>query len=325
MRSGAGTGTEPGPVDPLLGTGHGIDHILIVVRDLTAASRTYREKLGFILESGSRFPSGVENQVVLLHEREYLELLAIYNRQTGHADIAEFEQFLSRGEGPFGFGIRVSSAEETASYLRREGVEAKGPLPGTTTYPGIEESPPVLWKFVQVKTGRKYIDDVIFFVEYVQGAYREFRSRHPELPDHEAAPPVHRNSAFAGLHPWLAVAGLQEAAATYEKIGFPKIRQAKFDRLKGDAVEVRIGQNSLVIVGSEVAGGPVRDFLRQRESAYGLMGMSVGVRSLVKAQDAIQPHVPSALQPAEGLFGRSIVVPPTSAHGTWLELFEARP
>ncbi len=325
MKAGARTGTEPDPADPLIGTGHGLDHILLVVRNLAAASEDFREKLGFTLEGGSRFPSGVENKTISFHEREYLELLAIYNRQSGHHDIAEFEQFLARGEGLIGFGIRVSSAEETASYLRRQGFEAKGPSPGTTTYPGIEEAPPVLWKYVQVKTGQKYVDDVLFFVEYVQGAYREFRSRHPELPDHDAAPPVHQNSAFGGLHPWLAVAGLQEAVATFEKVGFPRMRHGKFDQLKGNAVEVRVGENSLVIVGSDVAGGPIHDFLQQRESPYGLMGMSVGVRSLAKALAAIQPHIAVGLEPQENLFGRGVVIPPESAHGVWLELFEASP
>ncbi len=323
MKSGRRTDTAPSPAAPLLGTGHGLDHILVVTKDLAAASHDYRERLGFTLVPGSRFSSGVENEAISLHEREYLELLAIYNRETGHPDISEIEQFLSKGEGLIGFGIRVSSAEETASYLRRGGFEAKGPSPGTTSYPGIEEAPPVLWKYVQVKTGQKYIDDVIFFVEYVEGAYAAFRSRHPELPDPDAAPPTHRNSAFGGLHPWLAVAELQQASATYEKVGFPRIRRVKFERLKGDAVEVRVGQNSLLIVGHEAAGGPIEDFLRERESPFGLMGMSLGVRSVAKAIAAIQPHVAAGLEPYVGLFGKSIVIPPESAHGAWLELFEA--
>ncbi len=322
---GPRTEVESDPNDLLIGTGHGLDHILIVVKDLARASQDFEERLGFVIERGSRFASGVENKAISLHEHEYLELISIYDRRTGHPDIAEIEQFLSQGEGIIGFGIRTSSAERTASHLRQEGFQVEGPKPGTTTYPGIDEAPPTLWKYVQVRTGQKCVDDVIFFVEYVEGAYRGFRSRHPELPDTDAPPPAHPNSAFASLHPWLASTQPEEAASAYEKVGFPVLRRAKFDSLKGDAVEVRIGRNSLVIVGSATSGGPIEGFLRQRETPYGLIGLSLGVQSLARALASVQYQLGAELEPKEGLFGRSVVVPPEFARGIWLELFEPTP
>jgi catechol 2,3-dioxygenase-like lactoylglutathione lyase family enzyme len=317
--------TTPGgsaPLDPLIGTGHGLDHILIVVRNLKAASQDFREKLGFVVKPDSQFPSGLENEIIDLHDREYLELLALYNRETGHPDVAEIENFLSKGEGVAGFGIRVSSAEATASYLKAKGFHVKGPNSGTTTYPGIEEKPPPLWRHLQLDSGQKFIDDVLFFSEYLEAAYREFRTRHPQLYDPDAPPPDHRNSALRGLHPWLATARPEEVAAAYEAVGFPILRRAKAGPLKGTAVEVRIGLNSLVIVGSEGPSGPIHDFLRQRDSSYGLIGISLGVRSIASALGAMPPDVAAALAPTEGLFGTSVWVPPHVAHGVWLELFE---
>lgn len=324
MTPGSGSGASPGEGDPLLGSGHGLDHFVIAVSDLAAASQDFRERLGFTPETVSnRFPQGMESRIIRLHENEYLELFAIYDPQSGHSDIAEIQQFLRRGEGAVTFGIRVSSAEETATHLRRQGFRVGGPVSGTAKFPGIDEVPPVRWKFVGLMTGEKFLDSILFFIEYVREGYHEFRARHPELPDREAAPPSHRNSALRGLHPWLAVAQLSEVVAAYERVGFSRIRRTRFDRLKSDAVELRVGQNSLVIVGGPAGEGPVPEYLRQRDSPYGLMGISVGVRSLETALAAIQPHVATGLETQEGLFGKSVVVPPESAHGIWLELFES--
>jgi catechol 2,3-dioxygenase-like lactoylglutathione lyase family enzyme len=322
VTQGSRTRTKPGTPDPLIGKGHGLDHFIIVVENLARASQDFREKLGFTLEPGSRFPSGVENTIIGLDEHEYLELIALYNRQSGHSDVAEIERFLSKGEGAGGVGIRVSSAEDTAVHLRQNGFQVEGPMSGSTTYPGIDEIPPVLWRFVKLKTGKEFIDDPFFFVEYVEGAYRDFQSRHPELP----APGFrskHPNSALGGLHAWLATADLEETAAAYEAIGFPRSREVKFDGLMADAVELRVGAGSFVILGSASSRGPVEEFLKRRDTSYGLMGVSLGVRSLETALGAMQRDVASRLGPALGLFGKGILVPPDSAHGVWLELFES--
>jgi catechol 2,3-dioxygenase-like lactoylglutathione lyase family enzyme len=321
MTEGSSTRTEPWTRDPLIGEGHGLDHVIIIVENLARASQDFREKLGFTLEAGSRFPSGVENRIIGLVEHEYVELIALYNRQSGHADVAEIERFLSKGEGAGGAGIRVSSAEETAAHLRQNGFQVEGPKAGSTTYPGIEEVPPVLWRFVQLKTGKQFLDDPFFFVEYVEGAYRDFQSRHPELPA-PGSRPNHPNSALGGLHAWLATTDLEETATAYEAIGFPRIRGVKFDGLMADAVELRVGAGSFVILGSASSGGPVEEFLKRRSASYGLMGLSLGVRSLETALEGMHPGVASRVEPGVGLFGKGILVPPDSAHGVWLELFE---
>lgn len=324
MTPGAIARTASAPVDPLIGTGHGLDHVLIFVKNLTEAAQAFRDQLGFVTRPGSRFPSGLENEVIRLHEREYVEVLGLYNRGTGHPDVKEAEDFLRKGEGAVGFGIRVSSAEATAAFLKERGFRVKGPFPLTTTYPDIPESPPPFWSSLQVETGKKFIDEMLFFSEYLEGAYRAFQALHPQLHAPGAPPPKHRNSAVGSLHPWLAVAHLEEVAAAYEAVGFPRRRRVTVGFPKGEAVEVGIGRNSLVIVGSEDASGPVSEFLRQRESSYGLIGISLGVQSVTTALGAMPPVVAAGLEPAEGLFGRGVWVPPQVAHGVWLELFEPR-
>lgn len=308
--------------DPLLGSGHGIDHFIVVAESLPEASRDFREKLGFDVRHGGRHPSGTENAVILFQDREYLELLALSDQPGAQPEAADVRSFLSRGEGAMAVGIQVASAEATSTHLTEKGIHHEGPTPGTIAYPGIDEPPPTFWTSLTLKTGRKFVDDTLFFIEYVQGAYREFRGRHPELPPPGSAPPRHPNSAFGILHPWLAVAKAGEVKQVYEEVGFPVVRRARLGTLKGSALELRAGQSSLLLVESTAPEGPIREFLKRRDADYGWMGVSLGVDSLKTALGAMQRSLADRLEPATGLFGKSVLVPPEFAHGIWLELFE---
>src|SRR5512133_3698981 len=63
----------------LLGSGHGIDHVGIAVRDLETAKKTYRN-LGFTVFGGSKHPGlGTRNSGPGF-ESGYLELLAVWDR-----------------------------------------------------------------------------------------------------------------------------------------------------------------------------------------------------------------------------------------------------
>lgn len=322
MAPGPGGDDKRPPVDPLLERGLGIDHFIIVTEDLAEASRDFREKLGFAVRPGGRHPSGTENSVILFPERQYVELLALQERPSDHPDAAELRRFLRNGEGAVLVGIRVPSSKAIVAHLSEKGIRSEGPTPGTVAYPGIDEPPPTFWTSVALKTGRMVVDDTVFFIEYVQGAYGEFRARHPELPARGSAPPNHPNSALGDLRPWLAVTHLGEAVKVYEALGFPAVRRTKFGRLKGNAVELRVGAGSLLLIESSSSEGPVRGFLEQRDAECGWMGISLGVHSLESTLGAIQRDLAARLKPRKGLFGRSILLPPELAHGIWLELFE---
>lgn len=62
--------------------------------------------------------------------------------------------------------------------------------------------------------------------------------------------------------------------------------------------------------------GPGGEF--ERRAAEPLLGSGQGIdHFIVETQDfAVR------LEPDEGLFGKSVLVPPEFAHGIWLELFE---
>jgi hypothetical protein len=78
-----------------------------------------------------------------------------------------------------------------------------------------------------------------------------------------------------------------------------------------------------MLVGSGFPGGPVEQYLSRRDASCGLMGVSLEVGSVKRALGTIQKGIASTLEPYGGLFGTSVLIPPASAHGLWIELFES--
>ena len=126
---------------PLLGSGHGVDHVGIAVRDLAAAKNLYQQ-LGFLVDPGGHLPDGKEDLMVNFSDDTYLELITVYDRQKaskaeGSAWIASW---LERHEGSAFLGLDVSSAAQTAEQLRGIRVDIAGPTRETAnSLPGIGE------------------------------------------------------------------------------------------------------------------------------------------------------------------------------------------
>src|SRR3972149_6134064 len=61
----------------------GIDHLVVVVPDLAAAAKSYAA-LGFSVVPGGRHPVGTHNQLIAFADGSYNELIAFYQKDTGH-------------------------------------------------------------------------------------------------------------------------------------------------------------------------------------------------------------------------------------------------
>ncbi len=103
----------------------GIDHLLVGVRDLDRAARTYAE-LGFAVTPRGRhvgWPTG--NHCVMLEEG-YLELLG---RIASGGERHRLDRFLAAGEGGLGIALLSEDPEATAVAWRQAGLRAEGPVP----------------------------------------------------------------------------------------------------------------------------------------------------------------------------------------------------
>src|SRR5262249_926132 len=102
----------------------GIDHIIIGVRDLEAARRTWI-RLGFTLTPrGRHIGQGTANYCIMFG-RDYLELLGFVERDE-HAH--RLETFLAQREGPMSVAFTPENrAEATAAALAARGLNPSLP------------------------------------------------------------------------------------------------------------------------------------------------------------------------------------------------------
>ena len=99
----------------------GIDHLLIVVRDLERAATMYR-RLGFTLSPRAVHSAhmGTANHTIML-ERDYFELLAVLAPTEANA---QWRRALADGEGLAGFAAATPSAAAAGAAWRQAGFVA---------------------------------------------------------------------------------------------------------------------------------------------------------------------------------------------------------
>ena len=67
------------PRQPLLGTGHGVDHVTILTKDLAAAAQEFRARLGFNDGAPTPFSFGFTGANIYFGDGTYIELYGIHD------------------------------------------------------------------------------------------------------------------------------------------------------------------------------------------------------------------------------------------------------
>jgi catechol 2,3-dioxygenase-like lactoylglutathione lyase family enzyme len=101
----------------------GIDHVVILVRDLDRAADTYA-RLGFALTPRGYHSLGSQNHC-LMFERDYIELLAV---PKPHPVMAAFSAFLERAEGLGAIAFATDDARGLHASLAADGIAADAPV-----------------------------------------------------------------------------------------------------------------------------------------------------------------------------------------------------
>jgi catechol 2,3-dioxygenase-like lactoylglutathione lyase family enzyme len=101
----------------------GIDHLVIAVRDLEAATRDYRD-LGFTVVPGGRHTGiGTHNSLIAFRDGSYLELIAFYEPRDDHRWWAP----LQKGGGLVDFCLQTDDLPGDTAALRRAGIDISEP------------------------------------------------------------------------------------------------------------------------------------------------------------------------------------------------------
>ena len=293
----------------LLQEGRGIDHLVVLVRDLQSSTKEYRDLLGFDISVAGRHPGGTENSVAGFQDETYLELLSVYDP----AKAADTVAFLEKHEGAGSVGLNIGSADATINFLRSRGIET-GTGSGTIKLENIDETPSVLWKWVDLKA-KTSISDSIFFIEYTQER-ATFRKRHPEK--YIVGP--HPNGARRLASIWTIAKDLREGARPYETIGLHVNRQVSLDQVSAKGVEFQVGHGTILLLAPSKADGATAKLLQQRTEGS-IIGSSVEVGSLSSAKQLLDKNGVEH-QDYWGIYGKSLLVSPERTHGLWLEMYQ---
>jgi len=101
----------------------GIDHVVVLVRDLDRAQDTYA-RLGFTLTPRGFHTLGSQNHCIMF-ERDYIELMAV---PKPHPAMQYFTDFLSKAEGLAAVALASSDAAGAHAELSGAGIAADPPL-----------------------------------------------------------------------------------------------------------------------------------------------------------------------------------------------------
>ena len=101
----------------------GIDHAVILVRDLDKAQKSYA-RMGFTLTPRGTHTLGSQNHCIMFG-RDYLELLAV---PRPHPALQAFSDFLAQGEGLGALALATDDAGGLYAELAADGIAADAPL-----------------------------------------------------------------------------------------------------------------------------------------------------------------------------------------------------
>ena len=108
----------------------GIDHLVIVVKDLAQAAKDY-EQLGFTVVPGGQHPVGSHNVLISFRDGSYLELIAFYREATDH----RWWEPLNKGERLVDFCFQTDDLRGDTRKLKDAGVAINDPVPWSRKRP----------------------------------------------------------------------------------------------------------------------------------------------------------------------------------------------
>jgi catechol 2,3-dioxygenase-like lactoylglutathione lyase family enzyme len=110
----------------------GIDHIVILVRDLDAAMEDYA-RLGFTVMRGGDHPGGTHNALIAFADGAYLELIAF--KEPDQPSTHPWQSALAFGEGLVALAVGSSDLAADVAAIRARGLPVEEPSDGSRLRP----------------------------------------------------------------------------------------------------------------------------------------------------------------------------------------------
>ncbi|MFQ5897237.1 MAG: VOC family protein [Candidatus Methylomirabilia bacterium] len=216
----------------------GIDHIVVVVRDLEAATASYRG-LSFTVVPGGRHPVGTHNALIALEDGAYIELIAFLEPEKPSPH--RWWTPLQQGEGLVDFCVGTSDLAADLGALRRAGVEIDDPTPLSRTRP---DGYVLRWVLAIPREGHRGVAPFLIS---------------DETPRHERVPAQsgHPNQVTGLGRLTIAVPELSDVRRWYTRLLRQSGSEGRREDLGAASLQFRIGAHTLEFVAPQHNQSPL--------------------------------------------------------------------
>lgn len=264
-----------------------LDHAVIAVRDLDSATATYGTDLGFSIKPGRPHPNGLRNRHIKFRDGSALELITVLEPQD---DLArEYADFLETADGAAFLSLSGGPIAGPAEVVRALG------MPATEVGGSYYE-----WLVFPPGHALHYL----FFIHLLSQAVDE--ERHLR----------HANTAVGLASVWVTEPAAGAASQLLAELGARRCAAGAVSESTVEGVrfvgQIGLDSGTLLAVPVEAALEPGRP----------IVGATILVTDVQAAKRFAS--VPPGRQPAveQDWRGRFVRVPPSRAHGVWLEFLE---
>ncbi|MGH7875698.1 MAG: VOC family protein [Candidatus Binatia bacterium] len=220
----------------------GIDHVVVVVKDLHQATKDY-EQLGFTVVPGGQHPVGSHNALIPFRDGSYLEIIAFHREALDH----RWWDALGKGERLVDFCLRTDDLRGDTAKLRDAGVAINDPVPWSRKRPDGYE---LKWLLALATGSHRGVAP--FLIEDVT-------PRSERIPQEF----THKNG-ISGIEKLTVAAGeLKSVEKWYGALLGIAGQKITADELRAEGLAFPIGPHSFEFLTPCDAASPLVDWLRQ--------------------------------------------------------------
>ena len=263
------------------------DHLVIGVRDLEAASRSYADGLGFDVRPGGRHTGRGTHNAIIRFGLDYLELISVYDEREAQAAGREaLPTFLSRHAGGLvAYALATSDIEALAARCSETGLEVVGPFAMERLRP---DGTRISWRLL-VPGGDQYRRPWPFFIQWDEPDGERLKREEPG---------THPNGAVAVQEVAIVVEDIDRGVDLYSRqLGLPLTRRDEKPDLAATSALYGLGAFRILLLAPRGAG-PVRETLENL--GEGLLYSVLAVSDLGRSRRWLEERGAS-VRPAPGV------------------------
>ncbi|WP_225737508.1 VOC family protein [Dyella acidiphila] len=286
-----------------------IDHILLWGRNIDEVTSIMTTKLGFQVKPG-RDPSGVANRFVRFADLGYIELLGMTkpNPEMDPGEQAD-QASLHGGAGARQFGLHTTELDQARTLLQQRGFGVTPIFSAAANDPdGTGPQGPRRWQLFVLQPSP--LSSGTFLIDYAP-----LKSDPASVMDDRIGR-EQPNGARALSAIWLLSADAAANKTQFERMGFSGAKAVHLPQIAARGYCIPVGGTGVLALEPD-GPGIAADTLHKQGPE--ILGVSVGVADLDRAQRRVARGYEQTISSYKGVFGESFLAPTQADLGILLE------